>query len=158
MTSGVWAQDGEQPATKTPEQVVSEFWDGMTATLIRQLPEWALVEQLLTEESRRMASRKHLDFDLFQAITLWPVFPRLVPQQSAIEGATATVVAAPQQRLVEVKLALEEGQWKVDLLATLANLPEPFRPDLEQMRAGHPGVTVEAELPPGTDQPPQPPM
>jgi len=131
MANSVWAQE-QQPATKTPEQVVSEFWDGITATVTRQ--------------------------DLLESLTWWVVFPRLAPQQSAIEGATATVVAVPQERLVEVKLALEDGQWKVDLLATLADLPEPFRPDLEQMRAEHPGVTVEGELPPGTDQPPLPPL
>jgi len=154
ITGTVWAQEEEQ--AKTPQQVVSEFGDA--AVWAVQYPrvegeEFELLMGLITEHSRE--ELQSLGPLLVDPLLTYMIFPRLLPQEPAIEGETATVAALPQLRSLEVKLVKEEGQWKVDLLATLAGLPEPFGVTVEELEtqvAGPPGAA--APQPQSGEQPP----
>jgi len=138
ITGKVWAQEEEQ--AKTPQQVVSEFSDA----LLRTSPiDPSPLKEVATAESWEALDR--WGHRLIEPLAMWLIIPRLVAQEPVIDGETATVAALPQPRSLEVKLIKEEGQWKVDLLGTLAGLPEPFAvttQELEAQAARLPGAAV----------------
>ena len=144
ITGTVWAQEQEQ--AKTPQQVVSEFGDAAVFTV--QDPEvegeeLKLLMGLVTEHSREKL--QSLGSRLIDPLLMCMMFPRLAPEEAVVGGETATVAALPQPRALEVKLVKEEGQWKVDLLGTLAGLPEPFGVTVEELEAqvaGPPGAAA----------------
>ncbi len=141
MTGEVWAEEEEQ--AQTPQQVVSEFSD---ALLFRTSP----IDLSPLKEVATVASWEALDkwgHGLIEPLRLWLIIPLLVAQEPVIDGETATVAARPQPRSLEVKLVKEEGQWKVDLLGTLAALPEPFAVTVEELAA-------QDTEPPGAAAPP----
>lgn len=72
---------------------------------------------------------------LLQPLLMWLMFPRLQAQGSRIERYTATVEALRGKRALLVKLVKENGQWKVDLVATVKSLPETFRRMLTQAKS-----------------------
>ncbi len=156
-TGTVWAQEEEQ--AKTPQQVVGEFGDTIAFTV--QYPqvqgeELKPLMGLVTEHSREKL--QSLGSRLVDPLLMCMVFPRLAPEEPAVDGDTVTVAALPQPRSLEVKLVKEEGQWKVDLLATLAGLPKPFAVTVEELEAQAarlPGAAVPqaqaGEQPPAAD-------
>jgi len=154
MTGQVWAQEEEQ--AKTPQQVVSELGDAAAFTVQDPEGEGEELEPLMglvTEHSREKL--QSLGSRLVDPLLMCMVFPRLAPEEAVVDGDTATVAALLQPRPLEVKLVKEEGQWKVDLLGTLAGLPEPFAVTVEELEArvaGPPGAA--APQPQSGEQPP----
>jgi len=144
-TGKVWAQEEEQ--AKTPQQVVSDFSYALAGALRTSRIDPALLNEVVTAESQE-ALNKWGD-RLIGPLGMYLIIPDLVPQEPAVDGDTATVVALPQARSLEVKLVKEEGQWKVDLLGTLAGLPEPFGVTVEELAAG-----AAAPQPQSGEQPP----
>jgi len=138
-TATVWAQEEEQ--AKTPQQVVSEFGDAAVFTLQSPQVEGEELKPLMglvTEHSREKL--QSLGSRLVDPLTMCMLLPRLEAEEPAVDGETATVAALPQPRSLQVKLVKEEGQWKVDLLATLAGLPEPFAVTAEDLAAQAAGL------------------
>jgi len=140
----VWAQEEEQ--AKTPQQVVGEFGDAIAFTV--QYPpvageEFNPLMGLVTEHSREKL--QSLGSRLVDPLLMCMVFPRLASEEAVVDGERATAHVVPQPRSLEVKLVKEEGEWKVDLLGTIAGLPEPFAvtvEELEAQAAGPPGAAA----------------
>ncbi len=132
MTGTVWAQEEEQ--AKTPQQVVTEFADALAVyTFVYYYTGEEFPHELLSDDSQKAI--QELYDEVTAPLIAWIVLPRLIPVVDiSPEGDAVVVVATPQPRPVSVVVIKERGQWKVDLLATLDKLPEPFRPDVESMR------------------------
>ncbi len=148
MTGKVRAQEKEQ--ARTPEQVVSEFSYALAAALKESQIDSAPLNEVVGTKSREALSR--WGDQVIEPLATYLIVPRLVPHESVVDGDTATVAALLQLRSLEVKLVKEEGQWKVDLLGTLAGLPEPFAVTAEELAAG--GAAPQPQLgeqPPAAD-------
>ena len=132
MAGRVWAQEEEQ--AKTPQQVVTEFADALAVyTFVYYFSGKEFPRELLSDDSQKVMYE--LYEEAVEPLMAWLAFPRLMPVADiSPEGDAVVVVATPQPRPVSVVLVRERGHWKVDLLATLDKLPEPFRPDVESMR------------------------
>jgi len=144
-TGKVRAQEEEQ--AKTPQQVVSDFSYALAAALKESAIDLAPLNKVVGTKSREALDR--WGYRLIEPLGMYLIIPRLVPHEPVVDGDTATVVALPQARSLEVKLVKEEGQWKVDLLGTLAGLPEPFGVTVEELAAG-----AAAPQPQSGEQPP----
>ena len=120
---GGWAEEA-QPQPATPQEVVKRFSDLLGLAGCWDLP-FQPLEELFSQRSRRALAES--EGDLLSTIAPWLMFPELQPQQLHIEGSTASVRVLPKRRTLEVKLVKEDGQWRVDLIATLLGLREPFR-------------------------------
>ncbi len=132
MTGPVWAlQTAEQ--VRTPQQVVSEFSDALAAALKESQIDPNPLKKIVTAKSREALSR--WGDQVVEPLGMYLIIPRLVPHESVVDGDTATVAALLQPRSLEVKLVNEEGQWKVDLLGTIAALPGPFAVTAEELEA-----------------------
>ncbi len=131
-TGTVWAQEEEQ--AKTPQQVVSEFSNALAAALQTSRIDPARLNEVVTAKSQEALSK--WGDRLIGPLGMYLIIPRLVAAEPAVDGDYATAHVVPQLRSLEVKLVKEEGQWKVDLLATLAGLPEPFAVTAENLVAG----------------------
>ncbi len=151
MTSSVCAQEEEQ--AQTPQQVVSDFSYALAGVLKEGHIDPALLSKVVGPKSLEALDR--WGYRLIDPLSMYLIIPRLVAQEPAVDGDTATVAALLQPRSLEVKLVKEDGQWKVDLLGTLAGLPEPFAVTLEELEAqaaGPPGAA--APQPQSGEQPP----
>jgi len=151
MTSSVCAQEEEQ--AQTPQQVVSDFSYALAGVLKEGHIDPALLSKVVGPKSLEALDR--WGYRLIDPLSMCLIIPRLVAQEPAVDGDTATVAALLQPRSLEVKLVKEDGQWKVDLLGTLAGLPEPFAVTLEELEAqaaGPPGAA--APQPQSGEQPP----
>ena len=133
--------------------MVSEFGDALLS--ISPTDPSLLKEGVTTESWEALERWGHR---LIDPLGMYLIIPRLVPYEPVVDGDTATVALLPQPRALEVKLVKEEGQWKVDLLATLAGLPEPFAVTAEELAAqtvGPPGEAApqpqSGEKPPAAD-------
>ena len=62
------------------------------------------------------------------------LFGRVSVRQVETRGARGTVAANPGGGAVNIELVQEDGKWKVDLLATFEGLPEPWRPNMDEVR------------------------
>ena len=131
MTGTVWAQEEEQ--ARTPQQVVSDFSYALAAALRTSQIDPNPLKEVVTAKSREALSR--WGDQVIEPLGMYFIIPRLVAHEPVVDGETATVVALPQPRALEVKLVKEQGQWKVDLLGTLAGLPEPFGVTVEELEA-----------------------
>jgi thioredoxin 1 len=154
MTNSVCAQEEEQ--AKTPQQVVNEFSYALTAALSESRIDPALLNKVVGTKSREALNR--WGDRLIGPLGMYLIVPRLVAQEPTVDDDRATAHVVPQLRSLEVKMVKEEGQWKVDLLATLAGLPEPFAVTPEELAArttGPPGAAAPqpqaGEQPPTTD-------
>jgi len=137
VTAGeVWAQ--EEAQAKTPEQVVNEFSYALAAALRTSRIDPALLKKVITAKSQEALSK--WSDRLIGLLGMYLIIPRLVAAQPTVHGDHATAHVAPQPRSLEVKLVKEEGQWKVDLLGTLAGLPEPFAVTAEELEAQTTGL------------------
>ena len=139
MTGKVRAQEEEQ--AKTPQQVVSEFSYALAAALKESEIDPASLNKVVTVKSRKALSR--WGDQVIEPLAYYLIIPHLVPHESVVDGDTATVATLLQPRSLEVKLVKDEGQWRVDLLATLASLPEPFRVDAADLAAMREAAQVE---------------
>lgn len=128
--AGVWAEEAPPPAT--PEEVVEQFGELMTPAMMGDRRGRERLNPLLSEQSVR--ALEEAGDSLLEPLLMCLMFPRLQAQGSRIEGDTATVEALPVKRPLKVKLVKEDGQWKIDLVATLEDLPESFRRPLTQAK------------------------
>ena len=129
--SAAVAQEEEQ--AQTPQQLVSDFSYALAAALRTSQIDPNPLKEVVTAKSREALSR--WGDQVIEPLGMYFIIPRLVGHEPVVDGETATVVALPQPRSLEVKLVKEQGQWKVDLLGTLAGLPEPFGVTVEELEA-----------------------
>ncbi|HEY3398881.1 MAG TPA: hypothetical protein VGM19_14595 [Armatimonadota bacterium] len=131
------------PPTASPDEVVKAFVNGFEVRPPRG-PHDDELEPYLTVKSRDMLWRYADLFDLGLH------FPIVETHDITTSDTAATIGVTPTPRQLTFKLVKEDGQWRIDLPATLDSFPPEMRP--AQSQPASPTPVVPAPYPATPDE------